>query len=91
MDKRDPDIDIIELTGDLEKESEVEESDSGDQYGDESRPFNLQKKTLIIGGAAVILIIIIVGFLSSGESEFSKTEFSSLIQRIENMEARVSD
>jgi LysM repeat protein len=91
MDKRDPDIDITELTGDLEKESEIEESDSVEQYDDEPRPFNLQKKTFIVGGAAVLLIIIIVALLSSGGSEISKNDFSSLIQRMENIEARVSD
>ncbi len=92
MDK-DPDIDIIELADTVDKEEEGVQQNFDDEYDDEPRSsFTLQKKTLYIGGAIVLVVIVIVALLSSsGESDISKADFSALSERIEHIEARVSD
>ncbi len=90
MDK-DPDRDMIELGDTIEKEPELEESDSDETCDDEPLFSSLQKKTLFIGGAVVLVIIIIFALLSSRGSDLSKADFNALIERVDRIEARVTD
>ena len=90
MDK-DPDLDIIELTDTIEKEPELKERDFDKKHDDKPRFFKLRKQTLFIGGGIVLFIIIIIGLWSPEESNLSKADLNALIERVDGIEARVTD
>lgn len=87
---RDPNIDMTDIAHTIEKEAKREETDFDERYNDKPRSSSLKKKTLFIGGA-VILVIIIATLFPSRKSDLSKADFNVLIERVDRIEAQVTD
>lgn len=87
---RDPNIDMTDIAHTIEKEAKQEETDFDERYNDKPRSSSLKKKTLFIGGA-VILVIIIATLFPSRKSDLSKADFNVLIERVDRIEAQVTD
>ena len=89
MDK-DPGVNISDIVDTLEEDTTLEETDFNEEYNSEPRSSGHLVKILFIGGA-IVLVIIIFALFPSGESDFSKTDFNALIERVNRIEARVNE
>jgi LysM repeat protein len=91
--------DIIGFVDTIEKEPKLEETDLDEneeldfdeRYDDEHWFSRIPRKTLLIGGAIVLFIIIIIGLLLPDESNLSQADFNALIERVDRIEAKLTD
>jgi LysM repeat protein len=90
MDK-DPDININDIVDTLEENDKQEDDYLGEEVYENGHRFSgLLGKILFIGGAIVLVIIIFILFPSE-ENNFSKTNFDTLIERVNKIEDRVKE
>jgi len=86
-------VDTIEKEPRLEENNfdDSEEEDFYERYDDEHWTDKLRRKPLVIGGAVVLFIIIIVILFLPEKSSLSKADFNTLIERVDRIEARLTD